>query len=176
MRSTACSPLSRRLARGASGPLAVLVTAALAASLAAPVAAQTQEAAKRKKVTGYYQMPFPCGQEWKGTTRSSHSPSSKAIDWNRPDDDGDQVVSAAGGTVTVAKTGRTGYGRWVQITHLNGESTVYGHLSKVAVSVGQTVDQGVVIGNVGSTGNSTGPHLHFETRVDGAAQDPTRFL
>ena len=166
MRSTPRSPLTRRLARAVSGPLAVLVTAALAASLAAPVAAQTQEAAKRKKVIGYYQMPFPCGQEWKGTTRSSHSPSIKAIDWNRPDDDGDEVVSSAAGTVTVAnKTGRTGYGRWVKITHLNGESTVYGHLSNVAVSVGQTVDQGVVIGNVGSTGNSSGPHLHFEEKL-----------
>jgi hypothetical protein len=140
--------------------VAVAVGAAL--SLASPASAQSAEAA-RKKVTGYYQMPFPCGQQWTGSTRAGHSPSSYSIDWNRPDDDGDDIVASAPGTVTTAnKTGRTGYGRWVRVTHAGGETTVYAHLSSVAVSVGQVVDQGQLLGQLGSTGNSTGPHLHYE--------------
>ena len=140
--------------------LGVVTTAA--GALAAPASAQSAEAARRK-VTGYYQMPFPCGQQWTGSTRPGHSPSTYAIDWNRPDDDGDDVVASAPGTVTTAnKTGRTGYGRWVRVTHAGGETTVYAHLSSVAVSVGQVVDQGQLLGQLGTTGNSTGPHLHYE--------------
>ncbi len=112
-----------------------------------------------------FEMPFPCGQEWTGTTRSSHSPSYYAIDWNRPDDDGDPVVAAATGTVVVAEPrGTSGYGNWVRVSHLDGESTIYAHLKSVSVAVGQTVDQGTLLGTLGSTGNSTGPHLHFEER------------
>ncbi|MEZ5191498.1 MAG: VCBS repeat domain-containing M23 family metallopeptidase [Nocardioides sp.] len=120
-----------------------------------------------------FEMPFPCRQEWTGTTRSSHSPSPNAVDWNRPNDDGDPVVAAAPGVVAVADTvDNGGYGKWVMISHPNGESTIYGHLSVVSVQAGQTVDQGTQIGQVGSTGNSTGPHLHFEERVDGVVVHP----
>ncbi len=126
----------------------------------------------KRTIAGSYQMPFPCGQAWTGTTRSSHSPSSKAIDWNRPDDDGDDVVSSGPGTVTIAnKTGKTGYGRYVQVTHAGGESTLYGHLSSVVVDVGSTVDQGTLLGYVGTTGNSTGPHLHYEQRLGSTVED-----
>lgn len=120
-----------------------------------------------------FEMPFPCGQEWTGTTRGNHSPSADSIDFNRTDDDGDAVVAAAPGTVSVAEPrGRTGYGNWVRVTHLDGESTIYAHLSSVAVAVGQTIDQGALLGTVGSTGNSSGPHLHFEERVDSAVVTP----
>lgn len=113
----------------------------------------------------HFQMPFPCAQEWTGTTRGNHSPSAKAIDWNRPDDEDDDVVAAAPGTVSVAEPkGTGGYGNWVRVTHPSGETTVYAHLAKVVVSVGQTVDQAALLGTVGSTGNSSGPHLHFEER------------
>ena len=113
----------------------------------------------------HFQMPFPCGQEWKGTTRSNHSPSSRAIDWNRLDDHGDDVVASAPGTVSVAEPrGSSGYGNWVRLTHPSGETTVYAHLERVVVKVGQAVDQATLLGTVGSTGNSTGPHLHFEER------------
>jgi Peptidase family M23 len=111
-----------------------------------------------------YEMPFPCGQAWTGTTRPTHSPSSRAVDWNRTDDVGDPVVAAAPGTVSVASFGSTGYGNWVRVAHANGESTIYGHLQSLAVKVGQTVDQGALLGAVGTSGNSTGPHLHFEER------------
>ncbi len=137
------------------GVLAVLGTVALVA-VAAPAVADP--------VTNF-EMPFPCGEQWTGTTRASHSPSSRAIDWNRADDVNDPVVASAPGVVTVAdKVNDSGYGRWVTIDHGNNERTIYAHLSSVMVSVGQRVDQGQQVGTLGTTGNSTGPHLHFEER------------
>ena len=115
-----------------------------------------------------YDMPFPCGQEWNGTTRSSHSPSPRSIDWNRADDDGDPVVASAPGVVRTAdSTSARGYGHHVVVDHGDGESTVYAHLDEVHVVAGQRVDQAAQLGTVGSTGNSTGPHLHYEQRLDG---------
>ena len=69
-----------------------------------------------------------------------------------------------------------GYGKMVEIDHGNGVSTRYGHLSSIDTEVGKTVKTGYVIGMVGTTGRSTGPHLHYETRIDGEAVDPQRFL
>ena len=119
-----------------------------------------------------YEMPFPCGQAWTGTTRSNHSPSSSAIDWNRPDDVDDPVVASAPGTVSRAERSGSGYGTWVRIDHAGGESTVYAHLNALTVAVGQTVDQGAQVGTVGSTGNSSGPHLHFEERNSSGVMVP----
>jgi murein DD-endopeptidase MepM/ murein hydrolase activator NlpD len=83
----------------------------------------------------------------------------------------------ATGTGTVIGAGWSGgYGRMVEIDHGNGLTTRYGHLSEIVVQVGQTVKIGHVVGRMGSTGRSTGPHLHYETRVDGEAVDPQRFL
>jgi len=88
---------------------------------------------------------------------------------------GDPVRATASGAVT--HTGWSGgYGRMVEIDHGNGFATRYGHLSGLEVEVGQSVRVGQTIGRVGSTGRSTGPHLHYETRVDGEAVDPQRFL
>lgn len=69
-----------------------------------------------------------------------------------------------------------GYGRMVEIDHGNGLSTRFGHLSKIEVKVGQNVRIGQVVGRVGSTGRSTGPHLHYETRIKGEAVNPQKFL
>ena len=79
---------------------------------------------------------------------------------------GDSIFAAASGTVIIARTSgyNGGYGLYVAIKHANGTQTVYGHMSKVNVSVGQSVTQGQVIGAVGNTGRSTGPHVHFEVR------------
>jgi murein DD-endopeptidase MepM/ murein hydrolase activator NlpD len=77
---------------------------------------------------------------------------------------GDGVVEFAGV--------QNGYGNVIFVKHRNGHETVYAHLSKINVRVGQTVSQGQTIGLVGSTGWATGPHLHFEFRVNGAQQDP----
>ena len=90
-------------------------------------------------------------------------------------DTGDPVRATAAGTVEVAGW-NGGYGKMVEIDHGNGFSTRYGHLSEVEVKAGQTVRTGQVIGKIGSTGRSTGPHLHYETRVDGDAVDPQKFL
>jgi murein DD-endopeptidase MepM/ murein hydrolase activator NlpD len=88
---------------------------------------------------------------------------------------GDPVHATANGTVTIAGW-QGGYGKMVEIDHGNGLATRYGHLSSIDVDVGKTVRTGQVIGKVGTTGRSTGPHLHYETRVDGEAVDPQKFL
>jgi murein DD-endopeptidase MepM/ murein hydrolase activator NlpD len=88
---------------------------------------------------------------------------------------GDPVRATANGKVTSAGWAG-GYGRMVEINHGNGLSTRYGHLSEIGVKVGDTIKIGQVIGAVGSTGRSTGPHLHYETRIDGEAVDPQKFL
>jgi murein DD-endopeptidase MepM/ murein hydrolase activator NlpD len=90
-------------------------------------------------------------------------------------DAGDPIHATAAGTV--ANAGWSGgYGKMVEIDHGNGLSTRYGHLSQIDVKVGDEIRLGQVVGRMGSTGRSTGPHLHYETRVDGEAVDPQRFL
>ena len=81
---------------------------------------------------------------------------------------GSAIWAAAGGTV-ISAGWNGGYGNCVMINHGNGYTTVYGHMSRIAVSSGQTVSMGQVVGYVGSTGNSTGPHLHFEVRASATA-------
>ena len=80
-------------------------------------------------------------------------------------------MAADGGTVTTAGV-KGGYGNCVMIDHGNGYYTLYGHMSSIAVSLGQAVSKGDTVGYVGSTGVSTGPHLHFEIRVNGVCTDP----
>ena len=88
---------------------------------------------------------------------------------------GAQILAAASGRVVTAGW-VSGYGNYTVIDHGGGLMTAYGHQSSFAVSVGQTVTQGQVIGYVGSTGNSTGPHLHFEVYVNGATVDPKSYF
>jgi len=88
---------------------------------------------------------------------------------------GTPIYAAAGGTVNYAGW-EGGYGNLTVIDHGNGLATAYGHQSQLAVSSGQTVSRGQVIGYVGSTGHSTGPHLHFEVRVNGVPNDPLSYL
>ncbi|HMH71752.1 MAG TPA: peptidoglycan DD-metalloendopeptidase family protein [Bradyrhizobium sp.] len=88
---------------------------------------------------------------------------------------GDPVRATANGKV-VSSGWAGGYGRMIEIDHGNGLSTRYGHLSEIGVKIGDQIKIGQVIGAVGSTGRSTGPHLHYETRIDGDAVDPQKFL
>ncbi len=83
--------------------------------------------------------------------------------------------ATADGTVTMAGY-NGGYGNMVEVDHGNGITTRYGHLSKIEVKVGQVVSKGTVLGRTGSTGRSTGPHLHYEVRVDGDAIDPMKYI
>jgi len=88
---------------------------------------------------------------------------------------GSQVVSVASGVVTYTKE-RFGYGKTVEINHGNGYVTRYAHNQKVLVGVGDTVQKGQAIALIGSTGRSTGPHLHFEVLKQGRAVDPMTFV
>jgi murein DD-endopeptidase MepM/ murein hydrolase activator NlpD len=83
-------------------------------------------------------------------------------------------VTAHGVVVKAGWNG--GYGRMVEVDHGNGFTTRYGHLSKISVTVGERLDAGDVVGKTGSSGRSTGPHLHYEIRHNGEAIDPLRFL
>lgn len=87
---------------------------------------------------------------------------------------GDPVKASDGGTVTYAGW-NGGYGNFIKIKHDNGYETYYGHLNSINVSVGQKVAQGEVIGKLGNTGRSTGPHLHFEIRKNGVPYDPLKY-
>ena len=88
---------------------------------------------------------------------------------------GAPVDASANGTV--AEIGyQSGYGRYVKIQHGYGMATVYGHLSSVKVNDGQRVKKGEVIGFVGNTGSSTGPHLHYEVRINGVPTNPRKYL
>jgi murein DD-endopeptidase MepM/ murein hydrolase activator NlpD len=88
---------------------------------------------------------------------------------------GEPIHATAAGTVTSAGWSG-GYGNMVEVDHGNGLATRYGHMSEIDVRVGQSIRIGQVLGRIGSTGRSTGPHLHYETRVDGEAVDPHKFL
>ncbi len=92
---------------------------------------------------------------------------------------GHPIYASKAGTVIIAKTTYIegySYGKYVVIDHGDGYSTLYGHCSDVYVSVGQQVERGEAIGAVGSTGNSTGPHLHFEVRENNVPQDPFNYV
>ncbi len=107
---------------------------------------------------------------WQASTRTNHSPAN-AVDFNHyPEDNGWKVHSSAPGTVSkVANLGNTSYGRYIVIDHAGGWQTLYAHLSAQNVSVGQSVTEKTMIGRVGNTGGSTGPHLHYEQRSGGTA-------
>ncbi|HEY0452822.1 M23 family metallopeptidase [Actinophytocola sp.] len=145
------------------------VAVALAGAVLASSAVVVLGAPPEASAAPAYQMPFPCGQVWDGQTRSDHSPPN-AVDFNRANDDGDPVAAAAAGRVSrVANEGSTSYGRWIEIDHGGGFTTRYAHLSAQKVAVGDQVSPGQLIGNVGTTGGSTGPHLHFEERSGASA-------
>ena len=89
---------------------------------------------------------------------------------------GSPILAADSGVASVYPDNGNGYGNYIMINHGGGRVTLYAHMSAFAISGGATVTQGQVIGYVGSTGNSTGPHLHFEVRVNGATTDPKQYF
>lgn len=168
--------------RGAGGPLVTLDEATLAEveARAAALEADLQffEAALREKARVPSMWPVEGettdrfgvrGNPFGGGASEYHS----GQDISAPK--GTPVVAPADGTVTHAGW-QSGYGNLVTIDHGNGLTTRYGHLSKVEVAVGQEVKRGALLGLVGSTGRSTGPHLHYEVRVNEEAVNPRSYL
>lgn len=160
------APAPRRFRRRAAVMLAVATTVGGAVAVGGLLQAAPAGAAAAPA----FQLPFPCGQTWSGQTRSGHSPAN-AIDFNRANDVDDAVVASAAGTVTTVRNlGNRSYGRYVVVSHGGGWTSYYAHLNSFAVSVGERVSAGERIGTVGSTGGSTGPHLHFEQRLNGSVR------
>jgi murein DD-endopeptidase MepM/ murein hydrolase activator NlpD len=104
-----------------------------------------------------------------GSSYEFHKGQDISAPWGTP------VVATADGVVTIAGWLR-GYGWVVYVDHGNGLSTRYGHLSRIDVEVGRTLKRGEQLGLVGSTGRSTGPHLHYEVRINGEAINPIPYL
>ena len=137
------------------------------------------QAASSKKGSGEFLWPAPGYSRISSSFGSRMHPIKKkvlqhtGIDIAAPS--GASVVAAKGGTVIIAEV-QGGYGKTVVISHGNGLTTLYGHCSKLLVESGQTVKAGAVIAKVGSTGVSTGPHLHFEVRKNGSPVQPLNYL
>lgn len=130
---------------------------------------------------GFYS---PIGENWRSVVTSEfgyrrdpftgRGAGHSGIDLGMPR--GTPIRAALPGTVYVVRYSNTGYGYHVMIDHGGGFVTLYGHCSKILVTEGQTVRAGDVIAEVGSTGRSTGNHLHFEVRIDGEKQNPRSYL
>ena len=101
-------------------------------------------------------------------------PGHRGIDFPSPQ--GTPVMAAEAGTVTTVLYSNKSYGNRVIIDHGNGISTLYGHNSTISVSLGQRVSKGQTIAGVGSTGRSTGNHVHFEIRINGKPINPTSYV
>ena len=101
-------------------------------------------------------------------------PGHRGIDFPSPQ--GTPVMAAESGTVTTVLYSNKSYGNRVIIDHGNGISTLYGHNSSISVSLGQKVSKGQTIAGVGSTGRSTGNHVHFEIRINGKPINPTSYV
>ncbi len=132
--------------------------------------AKSRQATSKPSVKGFIwpatgPMSSPFGQRW----GRKHEGIDISVGYGSP------VTASKAGRVAIAKY-YGGYGNLVVIDHGGGVETWYGHNSSFAVSAGQNVSQGQIIARAGSTGNSTGPHVHFEVRINGAAQNPLNYL
>jgi len=136
-----------------------------AAGIAGGVESEGAAGAFSWPVTGTITSPFG----WRSNPFGGSPEFHQGLDIAAPS--GTAVTAAAGGTVIMAQW-YGGYGNYILIDHGGGYSTGYGHLSAIYVSNGQSVQRGQAIGAVGSTGQSTGPHLHFEVRIAGKPVDP----
>lgn len=123
-----------------------------------------------KTVVGAGQFIWPTA----GTITQRFSWYHQAIDIANKD--GPVVVAASGGKIVLVKYGNVGYGNHIVIDHGNGFQTLYGHLARIYIENGQTVSAGQGIGQMGSTGRSTGTHLHFEVNQNGAKLNPLTVL
>lgn len=145
----------------------------------AALAAQQQYTGAGSTATGSYTWPVPASNLVTSPYGNRVHPISGQTRFHAGIDigagTGSAVVAADSGTVSVATNGG-GYGNYIMIYHSNGNYTLYAHLHSMSVSVGQSVTKGQTIGGVGSTGYSTGPHLHFEVRVNGGTVNPLQYF
>jgi hypothetical protein len=164
--------------------LAAAVAVALAALAAAPAAAQptgadgpaepwaddTPVSTRAAGPRPDFRAPWPCGQQRQYYHHATEVVN--ALDFNiaGAEDLGTPVLATAAGTVVDVVSGTTGYGNHVRVDHGGGWTSLVAHLSAFSVRRGQYVAAGTELGKVGSTGNSTGPHLHYEQEADGANQ------
>jgi murein DD-endopeptidase MepM/ murein hydrolase activator NlpD len=160
------------------------LSAAQEAALESLIQERERELEAQQRATGIAGAPTPGGAgmfSWPvtGTITSPFGWRSNPFGGGPEFHQGLDIAAPTGTTVTAAATGTVimaqwygGYGNYILIDHGGGYSTGYGHLSAIYVSVGQAVQRGQAIGAVGSTGQSTGPHLHFEIRIAGKPVDP----
>ena len=165
---------SQRLVYEAELAALEAVSSSIAAALQAAQSGQTASAATR----GTFAVPIPTARLSSGFGPRVHPIFGNVrihagLDLSAPSG---TAIAAAGDGVVVAAGVRGGYGNAVVIDHGNALATLYGHQSRILVTVGQRVRQGDTVGLVGSTGNSTGPHLHFEVRLYGTPVDPLAYL
>lgn len=128
---------------------------------------------------GKFAWPAPSGSTITSPFGNRYHPISHTYTFHRGIDIatgyGTNVIAAEDGVVAIAKYNGS-YGRYVVINHGNGYTTLYAHNSQLLVSAGQTVTRGQIIAKAGSTGNSTGPHCHFEVSYNGSLQNPLKYL
>jgi murein DD-endopeptidase MepM/ murein hydrolase activator NlpD len=179
---TGLSPAALKVPAGVGGPFIAAPTGSEAFDHAVGDAARELEAARRlRELMPHLPLRYPLVGEAATSSPFGYRPDPflgrpalhPGVDLIQPM--GSEIKSTAIGRVVHAGP-MGGYGNCVEIDHGNGVATRYGHMSEVLVSEGQTVKAGDAIGRLGSTGRSTGPHLHYEVRVDGEAVDPERFL
>jgi murein DD-endopeptidase MepM/ murein hydrolase activator NlpD len=145
------------------------IAAELRASSAAPPASGTAGGCEARPAAGPIVSGFGSRTNPIGGGSGFHSGVDIAAPMGAP------IYACWSGRVAIAGW-QGGYGNAIVLDHGGGKGTLYGHQSRFAVSVGQTVSAGQVIGFVGSTGNSTGPHLHFEVRINGIPVNPMPYL
>lgn len=140
-----------------------------------------QLADKKKQVAGAtssggsgFRRPTSGWHVSQGYGRTSFNPNHTGVDLDSKS--GMTIYASSGGKVSIYRGWGGGYGNHIIINHGNGYSTLYGHMSSFSVGSGQTVSAGQVIGKMGSTGWSTGTHLHFEIRKNGSPQNPMGYL
>jgi len=146
-----------------------IIVAASAATLAAVGVTVAVSAVQSPEAVAApnFQVPFKCNVTVTAATFSGHNPAN-SVDFQKSGITGMPVLASASGTVSrVANEGNTSYGRWIEINHGGGYTTRYAHLSAQQVSVGQKVALGTQIGKAGATGGVSGPHLHYEQRING---------
>lgn len=168
--------------RGTGGPLVVMDEAAVAAVEARAAQLETQLKTYERALREKARIPsiFPVEGEMTDGFGGRRDPFGGAAYEFHPGQDiraerGTPVVAAATGTVAFAGW-QSGYGQMIEVAHGGGLTTRYAHLSKIEVAVGAEVVRGELVGLVGSTGRSTGPHLHYEVRINGESVNPLAYL